>query len=139
MEISFFMPMIPPTATAQERQSTMKGGKHVTYRNARLERAEDTLTDGLYPHRPAEPLKGPLRLSVVWLFPAGGKTLHGAWRATRPDTDNLNKLLKDCSTSLGFWHDDAQVVWEECRKVWTRQTPGIHIRIETLDESSGLT
>ena len=29
---------------------------------------------------------------------------------TKPDTDNLQKLLKDCMTKCGFWKDDAQVV-----------------------------
>ena len=28
---------------------------------------------------------------------------------TRPDCDNVAKLLIDCMTKLGFWLDDAQV------------------------------
>ena len=37
-------------------------------------------------------------------------------------------------TKVGFWHDDAQVVWEECMKVWTSDKPGIEITVTELEE-----
>lgn len=67
---------------------------------------------------------------VKWCFPAKDKT-NGSWRTSRPDTDNLNKLLKDCMTALGFWHDDAQVAQEIIEKFWA-DLPGIYIRINKL-------
>lgn len=53
-------------------------------------------------------------------------------RTTRPDTDNLNKMLKDCMTALGFWRDDAQVAQEIIEKFWA-DVPGIYIRITQLE------
>lgn len=50
---------------------------------------------------------------------------------TRPDTDNLQKLLKDVLTGLGFWKDDALVAVEHVDKRWADR-PGIYIKIEPL-------
>ena len=57
-----------------------------------------------------------------------------ALRLNRPDTDNLQKLLKDCMTRVGFWRDDAQVCRETVTKRWTRTRPGIRIEVTQLDE-----
>lgn len=140
MDISFFMPMDPPTATAQEKQSTTsKNGKRQYYKNDRLQAAEDKLLYGLIPHIPDEPFNGPVRLNVIWLYPANGKHKHGEWRTTKPDTDNLDKMLKDIMTHLGYWRDDCLVVWETIQKIWTEEAPGIFVVIAPLDNNSGLT
>lgn len=44
------------------------------------------------------------------MFPRNKTHKHKEWRVTKPDTDNLQKMLKDCMTLTGFWNDDAQVV-----------------------------
>ena len=54
---------------------------------------------------------------------------------TRPDTDNLQKLLKDCMTRTGFWRDDAQVCREDVTKRWSREKPGIRIRVVSLNDA----
>lgn len=137
-DIHFFMPMDPPTATAQETQSTIKDGKRLYYKNDRLQKAIDLLTDGLFPHMPDVPMEGALRLSVMWLYRATGEHKHGEWRTTKPDTDNLDKLLKDTMTHLGFWKDDALVVWEDIKKLWTEDQPGIFVVIDQLPKLSNL-
>ena len=43
----------------------------------------------------------------------------------------LQKLLKDCMTTVGFWKDDALVASEIVEKFWAR-IPGIYIKIEEL-------
>ncbi len=50
------------------------------------------------------------------------------------DTDNLQKMLKDCMTEVGFWNDDAQVVVEHVEKLWSDEPTGIAIEIEVLDK-----
>ncbi len=50
---------------------------------------------------------------------------------SKPDTDNLQKLLKDCMTAVGFWKDDAQVASEICEKFWA-EVPGIYVCAEEL-------
>ena len=52
---------------------------------------------------------------------------------TRPDTDNLQKLLKDCMTRCGFWKDDAQVVREIVEKRWSDEPTGIFVEIKSLE------
>ena len=88
-------------------------------------------------HRPDEPLEGALQLRTLWLFPKGKSHKNGEWRVTRPDTDNLQKLLKDCMTRCGFWQDDAQVVREIVEKRWSDEPTGIYIEIEELEVPHG--
>lgn len=133
MNLEFFMPMHPPTVTHQEKRLGVRNGKPYVYEPAALTAARAKLTAHLTKHRPSEPYRCGVRLMVKWLFPAGDKHRDGAYRLTRPDTDNLQKLLKDCMTRVGFWTDDALVASEICEKFWAAQ-PGIYIRIEELDE-----
>ena len=89
---------------------------------------------GLRRHRPQEPLEGPIYLEVEWRFRS--KSHVDGWKTTRPDTDNLEKLLKDCMTRCGFWNDDAQVVYEVVLKKWS-EYPGIRVRVERIDDDGG--
>ena len=82
-------------------------------------------------YKPAEPMQGALELRTTWLFPVGKSHKGGEWRITRPDTDNLQKMLKDCMTKCGYWKDDAQVVREIVEKQWAEE-PGIHIEVKQL-------
>ena len=54
---------------------------------------------------------------------------HGSWRTSKPDTDNLEKALKDEMTRLHFWHDDAQVCSEIVEKFWSDPC-GVFVRVE---------
>ena len=133
MEFRFFMPMDPPTATAQEHKIMIRDGRPVFFDPPELKAAKKKLTDHLALHRPEQPLAGPLELVVTWCFPTDLKPLHGMYRTTKPDTDNLNKMFKDCMTHLNFWNDDAQVCREIIEKFWTsREASGIFVRIRQL-------
>ncbi len=70
-----------------------------------------------------------------WCFPLTGKHRDGEYKTSRPDTDNLQKLLKDVMTDLGYWKDDAQVASEITEKFWAK-IPGIYIAIEELEFST---
>ena len=128
--MEFFMAMIPPTVTYQEKKLQVRQGKPIVYEPERLSDARQKLRAHLGGHRPAAPMEGGLRLLVKWCFPRG-RHPDGTYRITKPDTDNLQKLLKDCMTVEGFWKDDAQVASEICEKFWA-ETPGIYIRVEEL-------
>ena len=131
--IEFFMPMEPPTVTHQEKQVRIFRGKPAFYEPAELKAARMKLRAHLGRHAPREPMHGPVRLIVKWCFHACGRYLNGAYRITRPDTDNLQKLLKDEMTRVGFWQDDAQVASEVVEKFWA-DIPGIYIAICRLEE-----
>lgn len=132
--MNFFMRMIPPTTTAQEKQVKVVHGKPIFYEPPRVTDARRMLTGHLYQHKPDNPLTGPISLTAIWLFPKGTKHKHGEWRTTKPDTDNLQKMLKDCMTAVGFWKDDAQVARETIEKIWSDDPTGIWIEIEKLNE-----
>lgn len=128
MTLDFFMPMIPPTVTHQEKSVHVVRGKPVFYEPPELKAARNKLLAHLGQHRPEKPLEGPLTLAVMWRFPAKAGHKHLEPKDTKPDTDNLQKLLKDCMTQLGFWKDDAQVYSEWVQKLWAN-VPGIAVTV----------
>lgn len=125
------MAMIPPTTTAQQKQVTVRNGKPVFYEPADLKAARSKLMGHLGKHVPKDKYTGPVRLMTKWLFPMTQTSVNGQYKHTRPDTDNLQKLLKDCMSDVGYWEDDALVVSEITEKFWA-ETPGIYIRIEEV-------
>lgn len=128
----FFMPMKKvPTVTHQQKQVTVINGKPVFYEPEQLKAARAKLMAHLGQHVPDKKYKSAVRLMVKWCFPITGKHLDGEYKYTRPDTDNLQKLLKDCMTDIGYWEDDALVASEIVEKFWA-QLPGIYIRIEAI-------
>lgn len=131
--MDFFLEMIPPTVTAQMRRVAVIDGKPKFYKSRELKEARALFVGELMLRRPDQPIDGPIRLHVTWLFPTKSHK-EGEWRITRPDTDNLQKLLKDCMTETGYWHDDSQVCVECVGKLWTRSRPGIQIKVERIEE-----
>ena len=130
MIAEFFMPMEPPTCTHQERQVAIIKRKPVFYDPPEVKNARIKLIGHLAKYKPKQPCQTGCRLLVKWCFPKG-KHKDGEYRITKPDTDNLQKLLKDCMTLVGFWDDDALVASELVEKFWA-EFPGIYIRIEKL-------
>ena len=131
MAVEFFMAMIPPTCTHQEKQVHVVNGKPVFYDPPEVKTARQKLTAYLAGYKPADAYKCGIRLMVKWCFPKGHHG-NGEYRITKPDTDNLQKLLKDCMTASGFWKDDCLVASEVVEKFWA-EIPGIYIRIEELE------
>ncbi len=131
--MEFFLDIHPPTVTAQEHKVRVVRGRPLFYDTPRLKSARSTFESLLMKHRPETPLQGPVALTVEWRFNTKSHR-EGAYRVTRPDTDNLQKLLKDCMTRTGFWDDDAQVCREEVTKRWSRQNPGIYIKVVSIDD-----
>lgn len=130
----FFMAMIPPKATKQEAKVTVgRDGKPHWYPSERWSRAEADIASRLERFRPEEPIAGDgvgVILSVEWCFPLDGHA-DGEPYLDKPDTDNLDKGLKDIMTGLGWWDDDARVFCESIVKVHGR-IPGIRIDIEEV-------
>ena len=134
MTIRFFLPTKPPTVTHQEKSVHVVNGKPVFYEPAELKAARSKLMANLAKNKPSLPLQGAVRLIVKWCFPITGKHKDGEYKYTKPDTDNLEKMLKDCMTELGFWKDDAQVASEIVEKFWA-EIPGIYIYAQELEDA----
>ena len=131
MPIEFFMTMIPPTVTHQEHKVAVVNGKPVFYDTPELHDARMKLTAHLSKHKPKTKYNTAVRLVSKWCWPTDGKHKDGEWKTTKPDTDNMIKLLKDCMTAVGFWKDDALVTSDITEKFWA-DIPGIYVRIEEL-------
>ncbi len=131
--MNFFIAINPPTATAQEKQVRVVHGKPLFYDPAPVKDAKQKLIAHLFGHRPDKPFHGAVSLTALWLFPKGRTHKNGEWRITKPDTDNLQKMLKDCMTRCGFWKDDAQVARETVEKRWSDDPAGIYIEVEELE------
>lgn len=139
MTYQFFLPMIVPTVTAQERRiGVNKSGRPYVYdspdvRDAR-QKFTAALVDALHRHGPSEKLTCGVRLTTRWCYriPEGSRHRDGEYKITRPDTDNTIKLFKDCMTRSGFWKDDALVASELTEKFWA-DVPGVYVKIETIE------
>jgi len=131
MVTDFFMAMIPPTMTHQEKQVRVVNGKPVFYEPQELKAVREKLRAHLGRHVPEEKFTGPVRLTTWWCFPVTGNHCNGEYKISRPDTDNMVKMLKDVMTELHFWKDDAQVASEVIEKYWA-ELPGIYVRVESL-------
>lgn len=132
MTTEFFLPMQPPTVTHQEKQVHVVNGKPVFYEPPELKAARAKLQAHLGQHVPSKKYTGAVRLLVKWCFPVLGKHHDGEYKKTKPDTDNLQKLLKDVMTDLKYWTDDALVASEITEKFWA-EIPGIYISISDLE------
>ena len=130
MTTEFFLPMNPPTCTHQEKQVRVIKGKPIFYEPDKVKEARARVMAHMAKHKPAEPCREPVRLVVKWMFPRGA-TKDGEYRGTKPDTDNLQKMLKDVMTHLHYWKDDALVASEIVEKFWA-ELPGIYISISEL-------
>ena len=55
------------------------------------------------------------------------------YKTTKPDVDNMAKLLIDVMTECGYWHDDGQVSQLLLTKYWCQNENicGIHIKVMT--------
>ena len=131
MRTEFFMPMIPPTKTHQQKQVRVVKGKPVFYEPDELKAVRSKLMAHLGQHVPAKKYTTAVRLVTKWCFPITGKHQDGEYKTTKPDTDNLQKMIKDCMTDVGFWTDDALVASEIIEKFYSK-IPGIFICIEEL-------
>lgn len=130
MTTEFFVAIIPPTVTHQEKKVSVIKGKPVFYEPPNLKDARLKLMSHLARFVPSKKYIGGVRLIVKWCFPRKSHR-DGEYKITKPDTDNLQKLLKDVMTKLGYWVDDNLVASEIVEKFWAEK-PGIYIRIEDL-------
>ena len=135
LRTEFFIAMRKiPSVTHQEHRviSQGPGKKAIFYDPPELAEARAKYVSLLAPYKPAAPAKGPIMLKVYWCYAASKAHPVGSWKTSRPDTDNLIKLFKDCMTRVGVWKDDAQVVMEITGKRYD-QIEGVYVKIYEID------
>lgn len=135
--IRFHLPIVPPKATSQTKRLVMVAGKPRFFAKKEHQSAENDLTLLCATHAPIAPILGPVRLSVDFVFPwrksesLRHRKLGRLPNDSRPDADNLVKLVGDVLTKLQFYRDDGQVADLRVTKAWG-DLVGISVTIEPI-------
>lgn len=141
MTIKFHLAIVPPKTTSQTKRLVMLRGRGPRFfAKPEHEKAEADLMALCAPHAPPTPLQGPVSLSVAFVFPwrksesAKTRIAGSKWCDTRPDLDNMVKLLGDVLTRANFYADDGQVAVMSLQKQWGPH-PGITVTLSSLSDS----
>ncbi len=115
----------------------------MVFTSAKARAAGDTLAARVVALVPARDLLiGPIELAVLFVLPVPASwpqwqkaaAVAGTWRAaSKPDVDNLLKILKDSLNGL-VWRDDAQVDRADAAKVYG-DIPRTIVTITPLDQA----
>jgi Holliday junction resolvase RusA-like endonuclease len=125
VKIEFYHECVIPKTTAQQRRQNKKGG----YKGDNLKKATAFWQAVMELYKPEKPFTGAIKLTVTFNFPHLKGKSGVIPKLTRPDTDNLIKLVKDAMTKTGYWNDDSQVYSETIEK-YHSEVPGIFVRVE---------
>ena len=136
----FRLAIVPPKATHQGSSMIMrrKDGSSFVGKpsNSPGAKARKSLVQLMMEHAPEKPLEGPLRVSilVVWPWrksePKYRRALKAAPHARKPDLDNYANLLLDSLHDAAFFaNGDQQIYSLTLTKHWSDE-PGIFITIE---------
>ena len=124
------IPAVMPKATAQQKGVMIVNGKPRFFKRARIRAAERSILELLIAHKPANfhRLDGPVShsISLEWPYRASERryivnTGAPVPHITRPDLDNLAKMVLDGLTTIGAWQDDSQVWQLSIMKRWARE------------------
>lgn len=131
-----------PTPQQRHRHHQVKGSDFVTTYDPSSKAKKEFIKQCL-PYRPDKPYKQPLRVDMVFYFSRpkshyrSGKNANllkeGApeYHITRPDSDNLAKLVKDALNKV-FWADDSLVCDLNIKKRYDNEFPRTEITIIPL-------
>lgn len=135
-----FTLFIEPTGQARPRFS-----KWGTYKSQRQQAHEAELDCQLMCHIPDKPLCGPVSVEFTAFMPIPKSTPKRARAvltetktpyAKKPDIDNIEKMLLDRMTALGFWEDDRQVCRVVKEKVYG-DTPRWEVSVTEWEQAHG--
>lgn len=125
-----------PTATAQQKGVNTRGASPHFYTKKSVEAVKTMYKLAIldYFRKSKEPIpyfNGPVSVSVRFDFAMTDKRTWGRYKTTKPDCDNLVKLLLDVLTGLHFWRDDAVVASLKVEKFYSNQN-SVVIKVEDL-------
>ena len=136
--ISFTVPG-NPQALKRHRTFNMKG-RSIQYDPSKGDKA-DFLAKCME-HKPETPWTGPVWVTLRFTFSrpkshlrANGQVKPSApmMHATKPDVDNLTKLVMDALNGV-FFRDDSQVYYTDARKGYG-DTPGVDVTLREFGEN----
>jgi len=134
--------IVPTTATHQSSLRVLKGkgGKFFIgkYKKSKLKDWIDEFKYKIRQFKPAFPLEGPIQAKIEFYFPypksiSKTKSQGESWKITRPDLDNMEKMIFDTLTEEGFMTDDSII----CSKVSVKKlsnNPRIFIQLTKIGD-----
>lgn len=132
-----FKPCIPPTATKQQKFPVKMANKIVMVHPPKVKKAIEYVKGMFMPDCFTELYDGPVYVEMMLVYPwrktetKRDKAKGRIWIPTRPDLDNLCKLIMD-SVAPFFLADDSQICWEEHIKL-RGENPGIGFSLHSLN------
>ena len=117
-----------PTATSQQKGEMVRNGRVVHFKKKNVREAEEILEYRLRNWKKLnelETISGPVRMKINWEFPTKDKKKIYTPKVTRPDLDNMAKLLIDCIVRTGILQDDSIIFELMLEKSWTREGDGV--------------
>ena len=134
-EIKMFLRIEPPSTTFQKKGwKVTKSGRPYQYDKPETKEVRAKLAAHMAAFRPEAPLKGPIDMSVRYFYMETENHPSGTFKTTKPDLDNLNKLLGDTLQEQRFIKDDKDVCHLDILKIYS-DAPGIMIRLAEMEES----
>lgn len=126
---------VPGTPRAKERPRFGQGQVFTAPKTLRAEQRAAACCSEVMAG--ALPLEGPLLMAVrvVDMVPKSWSKKDKAaalWKTSKPDLDNIWKLIKDSLKGIA-WQDDAQVVYGRQQKVYSGELPGLYILIRPAE------
>jgi Holliday junction resolvase RusA-like endonuclease len=133
--------IVPTTATHQSSLRVLKGrgGKFFIgkYKKSKLKDWIEEFKLKIKSSKPAAPLDGPIEAKLEFYFPypkstSKTKCQTESWKTTRPDLDNMEKMILDTLTDEGFLTDDSII----CHKYSIKKLsdkPRIFIHLKKID------
>lgn len=132
LSITLVMDQIPK-GTAQMKRANFRNGTF--FEGKDIKAAREFYLSEIGPEAPKTPFNGPISVSVEFYYPIKDKRKKGQFKTSRPDCDNLVKLLLDCMTQLRFWNDDSQIsILRIMKKYSVTDEAGIMIYVKELCE-----
>ena len=126
-----------PKGTAQMKGTAYQGGRIHHYEKKEVRQLRE-----LYHHEISKFFKntkqsvphldGAVRFSAIFNYSIKDKKKWGLPKTSRPDADNIVKLLLDVCSDLNMWDDDAQVTCLEVRKFYAEK-PSICVEVTPYD------
>lgn len=117
--------------TAQQKGETIRNGKIIHFEKKNVSNARSILAWGIKAncHEQIVPFEGAVFLRVTFVYSIKDRKKWGQPKTSRPDCDNLVKLLQDVLTDLCFYKDDSQITHLEVRKMYG-ENPCVYVHME---------
>lgn len=129
-----------PKGTAQMKGTAYQGGRIHHYEKKEVRQLRELYHHKIFKYfhttkQDIPHLDGAVRFSAIFNYSVKDKKKWGLPKTSRPDSDNIVKLLLDVCSDLNMWDDDAQVACLEVRKFYAEK-PSICIAVMPYEIST---